>query len=66
MALVCPIQKIQLLVENHMVRFLDGRTVACNGQDDASSLNFLIFKATPAVETQQANTCSKPEVEAMW
>ena len=35
--LVRPTQKIQLLVENHMVQFPDEQTVACNDQDDALS-----------------------------
>ena len=35
--LVRPTQKIQLLVENHMVQFPDKEAVACNDQDDASS-----------------------------
>ena len=35
--LVRPMQKIQLLIENHMVLFPDGESLACNDQDDASS-----------------------------
>ena len=35
--LVRPMQKIQLLIENPMVLFSDGESLACNDQDDASS-----------------------------
>ena len=35
--LVRPIHKIQLLVENHMVRFPDGEAVASNDLNDTSS-----------------------------
>ena len=36
--LVCLVHKLQLLFENYMVRFPDGETVACNDQDEPSSL----------------------------
>ena len=41
-------------------------SITCCQACELWTFHFLIFKTTPAVETQQVNTCSNSEMEAMW